>query len=432
MRDFEVDPIDPEAIEKLRKSIREDGFWGGVVCRRDPDTHELEIVAGHTRIHAAIKENVTYADLFVGSMDEPTMIRIYARENATQRANSATAVAGSIASAIRWISKAVLLGGANSRILELQDMEHLRRHLTSDRGIGEPVIVEFLKGVPGITKYTVEAQLRNLKSSGHYARIIEQVQREIAEFEKERLAALARKEKEALEKERQAKEAERELEQARKRAKAAREEAERQVAKLEQERAEIKAKAAAEQKAKLEKELKEFDKLRETRDSAEKAVEHAKKDPVVFDYVGVSKYLKNEHQIDVFRKLVTTPDARRYLALDQQEALAEELLNRAGDPRKLSGEFITNNFEAMMTVIKAKQRKLDVDERAELERRDEDRYWERMQEEFVVHLKALHDRGLRITEWLASHRDRRFQISPNMRSNIRLASDTLAKLAAKV
>jgi hypothetical protein len=44
------------------------------------------------------------ADVFVGDLDDVAMIRVYARENATQRGNSSSAVAGSVASAVRFLS----------------------------------------------------------------------------------------------------------------------------------------------------------------------------------------------------------------------------------------------------------------------------------------------------------------------------------------
>ena len=37
MRDFAIDPIDHEIIARLRQSIEEDGFWGGIACRMLPD-----------------------------------------------------------------------------------------------------------------------------------------------------------------------------------------------------------------------------------------------------------------------------------------------------------------------------------------------------------------------------------------------------------
>jgi hypothetical protein len=38
------------------------------------------------------------------------MIRVYARENATQRGNSSTAVAGTVASAVRFLAKGIMTG----------------------------------------------------------------------------------------------------------------------------------------------------------------------------------------------------------------------------------------------------------------------------------------------------------------------------------
>src|SRR5580765_3948984 len=98
-RDFTVDPLDDEKVEELRISIKEDGFWGGVVCRKNDDG-EIEAAAGWHRIKAAMKAGVDRADIFVArDMDDASLARVYARENATQRGNTGTAQAGSIATA---------------------------------------------------------------------------------------------------------------------------------------------------------------------------------------------------------------------------------------------------------------------------------------------------------------------------------------------
>jgi hypothetical protein len=53
----------------------------------------------------------TIADVAVSKdLDEGAMIRVYARENATQRGNTGTATAGMIASAVRFLGKAILTG----------------------------------------------------------------------------------------------------------------------------------------------------------------------------------------------------------------------------------------------------------------------------------------------------------------------------------
>ena len=66
---------------------------------------QIEIAAGHYRIEAAIKCGIKQAEVFVVDIDKKAMICIYARENATQRGNHSTAAAGSVAAAIRFISK---------------------------------------------------------------------------------------------------------------------------------------------------------------------------------------------------------------------------------------------------------------------------------------------------------------------------------------
>jgi hypothetical protein len=56
----------------------------------------------------------------------------------------------------------------------------LRERLVSDDGLGEPVISSFLDDIAGINPPAVRHQLANLKASGDYARLITEVQHEIA------------------------------------------------------------------------------------------------------------------------------------------------------------------------------------------------------------------------------------------------------------
>ncbi len=46
--------------------------------------------------------------------------------------------------------------------------------------MGQPSIVRLLKDVPGISDYSVQGQLANLKPSGDYGRIVADVAAEIA------------------------------------------------------------------------------------------------------------------------------------------------------------------------------------------------------------------------------------------------------------
>ena len=61
LRDFIVDPIDKAAITQLRTSIKEDGFWDGLVLgKRGPD---IFVIAGEHRKLAAIAEGYTEIDV---------------------------------------------------------------------------------------------------------------------------------------------------------------------------------------------------------------------------------------------------------------------------------------------------------------------------------------------------------------------------------
>src|SRR5262252_1692373 len=106
MRDFTIDPIDPDIVATLKDSIQEHGFWGGVVCRQRAD-RTLEIGAGHHRIQAALEAGIMQADLFVRTdeVDDAEMVLLYATENGTQRGNTSTALAGTVASAVRFLTK---------------------------------------------------------------------------------------------------------------------------------------------------------------------------------------------------------------------------------------------------------------------------------------------------------------------------------------
>ena len=193
MRDFVIDPMDDDAVGRLKTSIEEDGFWGGVVCRRTDDGG-FQIGAGHHRVKAAIAAGIETADLYVADLDDAAMVRVYARENATQRGNTGTAQAGSVASAIRFIAKASL-GGVLGEICQ-NDADKVRGNIASDRGLGWSVVVDFLAGVPGINESTVKQALANLKASGDYARIIGEVKDEIDRENREALEALKKAEEE--------------------------------------------------------------------------------------------------------------------------------------------------------------------------------------------------------------------------------------------
>jgi len=308
MRDFTVDPIDDDRVKELAESIKEDGFWGGVVCRH-ANGNGIQIAAGHHRVKAALKAGVQEADVYAGDMDDEQMIRIYARENALQRGNTSTALAGSVAAAVRFKAKQLFIGDSSVG----NPTDEIKN------GIGWTSVLELLDGSPGVNRNTVNQQLANLKASGDYGRIIREVEAQIEKENRERLEALERAERE--------------------------------------------------QTALAEKEKQELEKLKKTRDAAKKAADKASKHDETFDFAGVAKYLKTPSHVDVFRKLATGKGVTNYLPVNQQAALAREIVTLA-DGKELSGRFIRENFMSMVMGVKQTERKLNAKEKADLAAKD--------------------------------------------------------------
>jgi hypothetical protein len=183
-RDMQIDPIQDEILDRLEASIRKDGFWNGVACRRSNGA--IEIACGHHRVRAAIRAGETEAEVFIGNFDDASMIRVYASENATQRGNSVTALAGCVASSVRFLAKAIMsneigpIGPISARSLELA-----RGNIVSEKGLGHDLVLQFLLNIPGLNEHVVKDQLANLKTSGAYARIIAEVKTEIEQEEPE-------------------------------------------------------------------------------------------------------------------------------------------------------------------------------------------------------------------------------------------------------
>jgi hypothetical protein len=375
LRNFRVDPIDPEHVAKLRESIEEDGFWGGVVCRRANGC--IQIAAGHHRIEAAIEAGITVADVFVAEdMDDAAMVRIYARENATQRGNSGTALAGSVASAVRLLAKAAMTEQLSTIVESSRHAEDVTRgHLTSGEGegLGEPLIHRLLHSVPEIGLRAIREQLANLKASGEYAAIMHDVEVEIAhereaarqaleQAERAREEARAqerekrqlREEAEALERQREAERqaatiaaraAREEVEKRRAEEAAQQAEIERQKAEIERQQAEIEAQLAEKRRQEIDAELQTFQaqsrKSEAALHTARQVTEKEDKREKTFDFIGVSEHLKDSHHVALFREQVTGIGYKDYFPVREQAAVAGRLVDEA---RRVNGGRVTEQF----------------------------------------------------------------------------------------
>jgi len=434
-RDFTIDPIDPETIERLAESIQEDGFWGGVVCRRV--NGHFEIAAGHHRDGAALKVGLTVADLFVGDLDDPAMIRVYARENATQRGNSGSAMAGTVASAIRFLAKAVLTGTI-SRFLENLSEAEIRGNLTSAKGLGQNVILQFLPSIPGLTRYAVDQQLANLKASGDYARIIEGVQAEIKLEEQAAEAALIQAERRRREAEKAAREAEAERKAAEERAREAREEAARQRAEEDRQRAEARAKLAEKRQREAEEEAQRLglvhDKQASAAERAKRASEKAAIQPITFDFEGVSKNLKNANQIAAFRDVVTGKGVAAYLPVNQQASLAAELIALAqSQNRELSAAFIREQAFDLALKARDTERRLTEHEMRLAREKEVILRFRHYQDQFVRGLWSVNQAGLQMTELLKAHPDAEFPMfSADLRTALGDAKRIVERLLERI
>lgn len=222
----------------------------------------VQLAAGHTRREAALQLGLREVDVFIGNFDDEAMIRVMATENSTQRGGSATATVGTVAAVLKILARGVMTGDENLR-RNLRTSQHglevAQGQLANGRGIGKDFIKEFLKEVPRLTSYMIEQALTTLKASGSYSQIIQEVAAEVEFAEKERIAELERKEREAARKKQEAERARHEAEQA---AAARTEEAARKKAE---------AKQREKEQYEAEREVEKHEKTRATRDTAQRA-----------------------------------------------------------------------------------------------------------------------------------------------------------------
>ena len=323
-RDFTVDPISDAAVAALKQSIKQDGFWGGAVVTKIDG--EMFIACGHTRTRAAIESGIKEADLYVvPDMSDEQLIRIYARENSTQRGNNSSAIAGTVASALKYLARQAFGSGS-------ENSEPRSRGIS--QGIGAPQILEFL-GENVLKRSDIEQQLANLKSSGDYARILEEVQEELEEEVGETLAELEEKVETAK-------------------------------------RADVKAKVE-EQIASV---IKKQEKLAEI---IEKNSERT------FDLEGVSKHLNVTSHLTTFRELCEKHS--KLLPVRSQAGLAKALVASAAKNSRngeVTSRYISEAFIDQLTGAKRVQGQIDKEESDRLSRQS----WNNRADSYQTHAAA--------------------------------------------
>jgi hypothetical protein len=376
------------------------------------------------------------------------MVRIYARENATQRGNTGTALAGSIAAAIKDLAREEMLGtgGITSANIGGQARD----------GIGRDRILEALKGVPGITEHVIQQQLANLKASGDYDRIVSEIVAEAETANKAAVEALERAEAERIEAKRRATEADEARKAAQKAEQEAREKARaaaaelkaakdverelarkrveeaaarRTVAEANRKQAELERKQAEAKRKAAEAEEKKHEKARAARDAVDKA-KTAPKHDITFDFSGVAQHFTNSSHIERFRKLVTGAALREMLPVNQQAALAASLVAEAKKRGvELTAAFIHEEVNNQLISVRDKERTLKDDDRQKLLRQDWEAKAKALQEHFSRQCRGM----LSDAHQLSDHTKKRPRgVSFYVTSEFRSAVDNAEKAVALI
>lgn len=401
-RDFKIDPIYPERVEMLVKSIKQNDFWNGPTGRPIGDGY-IELAAGHHRIDAAKLAGVTHADLVVKDYDDEAMVRIYSEENASHRGHSASAQAGSVASAIR--------------IALWQDfwLDKLSSQNRTDQGIGVPRICKILGGSLG--ERAIKDQLAILKASGDYDRTVDEV---ITEVEAVRLAELEAAEQARIAAEEAARRAE-------ERRQAAATEAERKRAEREARRA---TEASARATAEAERQRKEAEEAERRRERAEKG----KRNEAVFDLGAARKYFGDvKSHIKIFYDLATQKGIEKYLQYEGQAGVAEQIVTRIsemrdakGNPVRRTSALIEQVFLDLIHPARVAQRREEERHRAERASRSWRTMTEDMMAEFSRHARGLLSIGHDLSDHLKKRpKDEEFYTTTEFRQ----ALDDLVKVA---
>jgi hypothetical protein len=299
-----------------------------------------------------MEAGIEEADIYVvEEMDDESLVRVYARENATQRGNSGTSQIGSIASAIKYLARLAMGGGSSHKFVRTQ-LEAIAGNFASSKGIGMTSIARVLEGTPGINEASINQALANLKTSGNYHRIVAEVTASVKAEKVEAIRAMEQAERERQE----ANEALCRAEEARALAEStgATEEVKEEAVSL--------VKAAKTRSKEAKKKAEPFKSIKQVVAIAEGA-EAASNTERTFDLEGCAPYFKNPYQLEVFRTQVTGKGVAPFLAVDEQANLAHHLVRLAQETgSELGGRFIKENITALIMAVKREQRGVDQEE----------------------------------------------------------------------
>lgn len=173
-RDFDLHPIDPVQVEKLRASIGADGFWASVVAR--PMSGRYQLAFGHHRIEAARGAALADVPIDVRELSDWQMVRLLASENATQRGTTAAAALDAIAAISKVLVYRCWRFGIdevweNSHTCPREAIESIWGKVRRGEGPGRSCIHDLMPA-GAFTADQIRTALGILKDSGRMATIV--------------------------------------------------------------------------------------------------------------------------------------------------------------------------------------------------------------------------------------------------------------------
>jgi hypothetical protein len=218
-----------------------------------------------------------------------------------------------------------------------------------------------------------------------------------------------------------------ELERKEKEAQAAQEEAEKAHATEEAEKA--KQSAAKAQKAKEKAKTKHG----ETAATGKKATEAASKKKPTFDLTGVGKYLKTEHQIRTFRKVMEREAVKKHLPIERQQELAAMLADYANKHEvELTGQFIDDYTTALIKDVGSAQGKINKEEMAKIEAENERVKFKNLSHHFCRNLAGAFRSAKDMLDMKAKNPGLPFQITQELKDAVKFMQPKLNELASKL
>ena len=138
--------LNPQKIDLLKESIKQDGFWDNVICRKNGNGYE--IAYGHHRLEAAkqVLGGNHEIDIPVKELTDEMMVRILGNENCMQNEEYAIYQVDQVLLAKKWLEE--------NRKDTLQSSKQSHKN-----EIGSRQISEFL-GVKNWSASKVQAYLR--------------------------------------------------------------------------------------------------------------------------------------------------------------------------------------------------------------------------------------------------------------------------------